>query len=106
MNAGQIIQTLNQDREITASVATDRNTKKILKTSWLKQNISYEGKNKHNHSIFICWFDCSGKKRRLEKYLKIIRLSKNRKLSFAAQLVAYSFAQKSLTLGHEVSFPS
>lgn len=105
LNVEQIIQTLNQDRGITACVATNRNAKKILKTSWLMQNIFYKAKNKHNHSIFIHCFDCSGKKRRLGKYLKIICLSKNRKLSLAAQLVAYSFSWKSLILGHEVSFP-
>jgi len=105
LNTEQIIQTLNQDRGITACVAINRNAKKILKTSWLMQNIFYKAKYKHNHSIFICCFDYSGKKRRLGKYLKIICLSKNRKLSLAAQLVAYSFSWKSLMLGHEVSFP-
>lgn len=88
-------------------MVTDGNTKKeILKTSWLKQNLFHEGKNKPSHSIFICQCDCSGKKRRPGKYLKIIRLSKNRKLSLAAQPGAYSFVQKSLLLGHEVHFPS
>lgn len=86
-------------------MVTDMNAEKDFKDKLIEAKYFLQGK-KHNPSIFTCQFDCSGKKRRLGKYLKIICLSKNRKLSLAAQLVAYPFAQKSLRIGHEVSLSS
>lgn len=79
--------------------------KEILKINWLKRNIYYEGKNHYNHSIFICWFDCSGKERRLGKYLTLSAWA-GTESSLAAQLAAHPAARKSLLLAHEVSFPS
>lgn len=62
-------------------------------------------KEKNDLFTFTCPLDSLGKKKRLGKHLEITHLSRNRKLSLAVQLAAHPFAQKSLMLGHEVSFP-